>query len=573
MSDAHMLEPTLIAAVRQNWKLGLTAAIVASAGALGLLFAASQGSHTAEASVLLENPRDAVLFQANDISNVDYVADQIDILRSAELARRSSEAARSVDASFPYDTIDYLTRAFVGGGDDRALVTISFEAETPEWAVLGANSMVTAYQEFLESETTEAFAASIDALDELVDALETEIVAIQAEIEETSAAGRPGTRLLEESIQDLLPVVSDIAGDLPGASAERRVVLLEELGGINDVLTAARIADELEGDPSELAVLNQRLTQLVDRAGAMAERRENLRVDASLLGRGVRLATPAVVSEETTVTGLRTLLAVAFLGAIAGVGAAYAGALRKRAFRSPAESGVVLGAPVLGVLPQASSGGALDAIASRPQLDAHSFMVRAVSGWIDTWTGSTAILVVVTAAGRQAGVTSAVANFGHVLADQGYRTLVVDADFESRELTRILSPEAISQPGLSDLMEGTVMRSDAVVRVSSGNDHLSLLTRGKRAITVDEAPLLVESILGASEPFDVVLLDVPAAMSDPRMAALIEGSHRLVVLVGHGDRMFEVERLRDDLEALDAACDGVVFTRVPSQRMARAATG
>lgn len=566
MAESHMLEPTLLAAVRQNWKIGLAASALVAAGVMTLLFVASQGSYTAEASILLENPREAVLFQSTNQSNVDYVADQIDILRSAELARLSSEAAFAVDPSFPYDTVDYLTRAIVIGGDDRALVTVSFDAESPEWAVLGANSVVTAYQEFLESETSEAFSASIEALDDEVVALEAEIASIQQEIDEVAAGNAPGADDLDAEIQGLIPVLTDVAASLPGATAAQRESLLEELSAINDVLNAARIVGELEGRSSELTVLEQRLSRLVDRAGSMAERRDNLRVDSNLLGRGVRLATPAVVSEETSVTGLRSLLAVAFLAAIAGVAAAYFSAFRKRAFRSPTESSLVLGAPVLGVLSRSEAGSPAD-------VGSHKFITSAVGDWMSTWNGATGMVVAVSAAARQAGVTSAVARFGQALAGAGYRTLVVDADFDSRELTRLLAPEAISRPGLSDVIDGTAIRSEALTDVTGMGGQLALLGQGKRTIGPDEARSVAEGIVSVADPFDVVLVDVPANLSDPRLAAIVESSDRVVVLVGHGDRMFEVEKLRDDLEALSADCDGVVFTRVPNQRMAGAAAG
>jgi uncharacterized protein involved in exopolysaccharide biosynthesis/Mrp family chromosome partitioning ATPase len=573
MSDTHMLEPTLVAAIRQNWKLGLAAAALMAAGAMTLLFFAAQGSHTAEASILLENPREAVLFQSPNVSSVDYVADQIDILRSAELARRSADSAQDVDPSFPYDTIDYLTRALVVGGGNQALVTISFEAESPEWAVLGANSMVTAYQEFLESETTAAFSASISALDEEVEALEEEISAIQDAIEVEAASGIEGAAELEEEIAALVPVLTQIATDLPRASDSAREELLEELAAINDVLVAARIVGELEGESSELSVLTRRLERLVDRVGSMSERRDNLRVDASLLGRGVRLATPAIVSEETSITGLRTLLAVAFLAGLAGVGAAYAGALRKRAFRTPTESSVVLGAPVLGVLSQGAVSGVAGSSSGRGGHQSHAFISGAVADWVSSWSGPSAMLVSVSAAVRQAGVTSTTAGFGQVLAAEGYRTLLVDADFESRDLTRLLAPSAIGRPGLAELIDGTTLRGEAIVDIESGSGQLALLAQGKRGLTSDDAMSIVPALLDASEAFDIVIVDVPANLTDPRLAALLEGSHRVVVLVGHGDRMFEVERLRDDLDALQAVCDGVVFTKVPGQRMARTASG
>ncbi len=167
------------------------------------------------------------------------------------------------------------------------------------------------------------------------------------------------------------------------------------------------------------------------------------------------------------------------------------------------------------------------------------------------------------------------ASFPYDTIDYLTRAIIVggDADFESRELSRMLAPEAINRPGLSDLIDGATIRGDALTEVATPSGHLSLLSQGKRSVSEDEAALLMEAIVGAAEPFDVVLLDVPANLSDPRMAALVEGSNRIVALVGHGDRMFSAERLRDDLESLASVCDGVVFTRMPGQRMNRAAVG
>ena len=63
MTESHLLEPTLIGAVRQNWLPALVVAAIVGASALGLVLISSESSHVAEASVLLENPRDAVLIQ------------------------------------------------------------------------------------------------------------------------------------------------------------------------------------------------------------------------------------------------------------------------------------------------------------------------------------------------------------------------------------------------------------------------------------------------------------------------------------------------------------------------------
>ncbi|MDH4116427.1 MAG: hypothetical protein OEX04_05180 [Acidimicrobiia bacterium] len=559
MTESHLLEPTLIGAVRQNWLPALVVAAIVGASALGLVLISSESSHVAEASVLLENPRDAVLFQSSNVSDVDYVADQIDILGSAEIARLAADAALEVDPDFGYDTIGFLTQAEILGGGDRALVVIRFSAETPEWAVIGANAMVSAYQTFLESETSEAFAASIAALDREVATLEEEIITIQAQIEDEIGVENAKLGGLRSEIAELLPLIAEAARDLPGADEERSEEISAQLAQINSIVDAARVISDLDVESPNQAVLQRRLDRLVDRVGSMSERRDNLAVDASLLGQGVRLATPALVSEQSSATDLRTLLAAAFVAGLAGLAVAYWLALRRRAFKSPVESGLALAAPVLGVLPSDPRG---------PTPASFGFIVEPVREWAAR--SVKAPIVGVTAANRQAGVTSSVVGFATALSEAGERVLVVDGDFDARELTRALAPEAIGAPGLSDVLDATVGRRSGVVELGGS---VALAPRGTRQVEPGEALSIVDVIGRMAEDYDVVLVDIPGILSDPLTAALVQGSDHIVAIVGHGGRLIDVERLRDNLDQLDAVCDGVVFSKVPAQTVARMAGG
>jgi Mrp family chromosome partitioning ATPase len=147
-----------------------------------------------------------------------------------------------------------------------------------------------------------------------------------------------------------------------------------------------------------------------------------------------------------------------------------------------------------------------------------------------------------------------------MLAQQGYRTLVVDADFESKELTRTLAPQSIEQDGLVQLVEGTATPRQVIVPLDHDTEGLAILPTGLGEMPVDEPRSVTEALELLGDGFDVVVADLAGELSDPRTAMLARACGRLLTLVGHGDRMFEVERLREDLGLLGIACDGVVFT-------------
>ena len=88
-----------------------------------------------------------------------------------------------------------------------------------------------------------------------------------------------------------------------------------------------------------------------------------------------------------------------------------------------------------------------------------------------------------------------------------------------------------------------------------------------------EARSIVDVIGPMAEGYDVVLVDIPGIFSDPLMAPLVQGWDHIVAIVGHGGMLIDVERLRDNLDQPDAVCDGVVFSKVPEQAVARMAGG
>jgi hypothetical protein len=118
-------------------------------------------------------------------------------------------------------------------GDDRARVIVSSNAETPEWSVLGANSLVSTYRDFLESETENTIVEPIAALDTQIRQLEGKIVAVQANIAAMSSDDLPGLADPQAEIQDRLPLVK-AASDLPTGGLARLEDNLALLGAACD---------------------------------------------------------------------------------------------------------------------------------------------------------------------------------------------------------------------------------------------------------------------------------------------------------------------------------------------------
>ena len=117
--------------------------------------------------------------------------------------------------------------------------------------------------------------------------------------------------------------------------------------------------------------------------------------------------------------------------------------------------------------------------------------------------------LLVSSASPQEGKTVTVVNLGLTLAMlPSFRVLIVDCDLRRGTLDKWLGIE--DQPGLSDLLEGSVGLQGVIVR--SGDQELYVMPRGKSKIPAAE--LLQPSILGKhfrrmSENFDLVLIDSP----------------------------------------------------------------
>ena len=163
------------------------------------------------------------------------------------------------------------------------------------------------------------------------------------------------------------------------------------------------------------------------------------------------------------------------------------------------------------------------------------------------------------------GKTFVSLNFASSLAQQGLKTVIVDADLREPKLQGNLLHEEDELPGLTDLLSAQIDLRLAVKPTAYLN--LSLLPAGRRApdparlLSNREFGIIVEQLLN---DFDRVIIDSPPvnAVSDVLLIAASAHATCLVVRAGKTPRK-PILRATYQLRAAHAKLVGFVFNRLP----------
>ncbi|MCE9609381.1 MAG: polysaccharide biosynthesis tyrosine autokinase [Chthoniobacter sp.] len=165
------------------------------------------------------------------------------------------------------------------------------------------------------------------------------------------------------------------------------------------------------------------------------------------------------------------------------------------------------------------------------------------------------------------GKTFCSINCAVAFANQGLRTLLIDADLRLPGIARILLATE-NAPGLSDLLLGEKSLSEAVHPTSIA--HLSVLPSGQRVPNVAELTSgvrLLAVLVQACADFDRVVIDTPpiSVVSDALLLATHVDSVCLVIRAGHTPAD-EVIRATHRLAEAGAPPVGFVWNQVRRSR-------
>jgi capsular exopolysaccharide synthesis family protein len=174
------------------------------------------------------------------------------------------------------------------------------------------------------------------------------------------------------------------------------------------------------------------------------------------------------------------------------------------------------------------------------------------------------LVTAITSPGSGDGKSFISVNLAFALADQGYRTLLIDGDIRRGGLHHFLG--GVRKPGLTDYLAGTVSREKVIQ--PTAYPLLDLLASGRRLHTGPEllgSPGLRDLVRELRSQYAVILIDTPplGAGVDPFVLGIAAGNMVLVLRTGLSDMQFTEAKL-NVLDRLPVRMLGAILNGVPS---------
>jgi capsular exopolysaccharide synthesis family protein len=479
-------------------------------GALGGLGVAQLQPVRYEATteLLLSDPREAGVFRDLGPARGDatrFIRNQAQRFQSTTVAARASEILDS--AVSPAGVRD---RIVAQPATDVDIIVLRATARTAEGAATLANAVVQAYEEVVTAEIRESAAAAATELQEARQDLQTRIAAAD--------------RLLGATDQD-----ADLQGGLESARIEREA-LVNELVSIQSL-------------------------------------QERLAIDVALYGAGVEVLEPALPPAEAASP---RPVANAVLGALLGMLAAIALAVQRAQTSLRVESrhdpAAILGAPLLGDVPDFGRSG--KDLAARPTVDdprspaAESY--RFIAGALDyVLEESQARTILLTSPAPGDGKTTTALNLAVALGRDGQRVALVDADARVAGLTKTLELEG--KTGLTDLAVKSWDTRRGTHRFDAGDGtELGVIPIGVERVDATQffRTSRFRRVLDAvASTHDLVVLDAPPLLAVSETSAAAGGVDGVVLVVARGTPLRTLRDVQDRLQFVGAPLLGYVYNR------------
>ena len=315
-------------------------------------------------------------------------------------------------------------------------------------------------------------------------------------------------------------------------------------------------------DASTKAERDAAVAQLI----TLNSRADQIAVDAALYGNGVELFERSEIPESPARPQPVRNAAVAAILGLLGAGAwAWWRAEHTQAADYRQDAAPVLGAPLLGEVPDFTEVGVVGPVPAlssptSPAGEAYQFIVSSLEFALTEAGGS---MVLVTSAGPTDGKTVTTLNLGVAAARDGRKVLLVHGDERVRGLSRFLgtSPE----PGMTDLASRDIDFVDAArsMRISD-TVHLPVVPAGS---PVDDTagffrtPGFRRAMGKIRAQADLVLVDSPPILAVADTSAIASQVDGIVLVVDKGTPMKVLEEARERMGFIGTPLLGYVFNR------------
>lgn len=342
---------------------------------------------------------------------------------------------------------------------------------------------------------------------------------------------------------------------------------LEELEGTKAQLSARINAAEerLRGNDDDAAAAAERdaaVAQLITIEG----RADQIAVDAALYGSGVELFESAALPQDPAQPRpARNALLAGVLGCVGAAVYARWRALHARRADDRHDAARVLGAPLLGEIPDFATVGVVEpdparsAPHSRPA-EAYEFIASSLD-FVLAETGASTVLI--TSAQPADGKTVTAFNLAVAAALEGRRVLLVDGDVRAQGLTTLTG--CAREPGLTSLADHTVLLEDCVQRVrASGAEDLGVVAAGAKLDDPGQFfrnAAFRKAMVAIKEQAELTVIDSPPLLMVADTSAMAGQADGLVLVVSRGTPLGLLEDVRERLDFIGTPVLGYIFNR------------
>lgn len=217
---------------------------------------------------------------------------------------------------------------------------------------------------------------------------------------------------------------------------------------------------------------------------------------------------------------------------------------------------------------------------SSPVFEAYRILRTKIQGEVFKKEDIKGKVLLLTSSGPEEGKSITISNLAIVMAQGGVRTLLIDADLRRSVIHKVFGLK-IKEPGLCDVLRGTVKPKDAIrtfvdiiigesgfdeIIKMPGLDNLSILTSGSSSTTPAEllaAPEMTNLLESLKKDFDLILIDTPPvlAVTDAVILASKADGVILVYRVGKTARSI-LSRSKTHLVESGARVVGIILNNI-----------
>ncbi len=404
--------------------------------------------------------------------------------------------------------------------------------------------------------------------------LSMQIKALEQEMDEMSRRYREGhpahtatKNRLSASRGDLSRLAVEVVGQLETRRAQAEAQL-EQLRAKR--AEAEKRLLEITGKSVEYNTLARNLE--ADRAlyDSVIARLKEVDVTSGLTDQSITIQERAMGAGPVPSQTLKYIVLGVFGGLAAGIAAAFGLNYLDPSLRTIDQVeqrtglGVVASVPLIKKQGPSSGGGGrnLPAVKDRRGVVAEAFRtMRATLAMISGRDKNRVFLITSAIPGE--GKTFTSSNFAATLAQQGFRTLLIDADLRKPSVSKLFFNENI-KPGLSEVLLGSATISEAIVPTEVEN--LSVLPAGGIAPNPSELlaqPAFAQTMRDLRGQYDRIVIDSSPvlAVRDPLLLGASVDASCLIVRAGHSPAKATIQAVRLLAES-EAPVSGVVLNSV-----------